>query len=92
MENRQMEENLDYKIELLRTCEEYLNDITFELELYAAYIEKDREIRELKELLDSAIVQEQKWKRQYNDLANSKMGKLQRLWWRICKKILNRKG
>ena len=83
---------IKYKLDMLDMCEAYLADITAEIEFYASYIAMERQVEELKNLLDNAVIHEQQWKRQYNDLANSKLGRLQRFWWRITKKFFQRKG
>lgn len=70
------------KIEMLKLCEQYLSDVDIEMELIAAYIELDNKVNELKHIIDDEISQDLHYKKQYEDLANSKLGKLQRFWWR----------
>lgn len=74
------------KIELLNLCEQYLTDVDVEMELIAAYIELDNKVNELKYIIDNELSQDLHYKKQYEDLANSKLGKLQRFWWRKRKR------
>lgn len=75
------------KMEMLRLCEQYISDIDIEMELIASYIELDNKVEELKHIIDDEISQDLYYKSQYEDLANSKLGKIQRFWWRKRKKL-----
>ena len=55
--------------------------------MIAEYIVKSEEINKLQNIIDEEISKEKELKKKYDDLANSKLGKLQRLWWRVVKKI-----
>lgn len=74
------------KIEMLHLCEQYLSDIDIEMELIASYIALDNKVNELKGIIDNELSQDLHYKKQYEDLANSKLGKLQRFWWRKRKR------
>ena len=74
------------KIEMLNLCEQYISDIDIEMELIASYIALENKVNELKSIIDNEISQDLHYKKQYEDLANSKLGKLQRFWWRKRKK------
>lgn len=74
------------KIEMLHLCEQYLSDIDIEMELIASYIALDNKVNELKSIIDNELSQDLHYKKQYEDLANSKLGKLQRFWWRKRKR------
>ena len=74
------------KMRLINICEQYINDIDIEIELIASYIELEEKVKELKHTIDVEISQDLYYKKQYEDLANSKLGRIQRFWWRKSKK------
>jgi len=78
---------IELKLKLLKIYESYYNDIEFEINMIAEYIVKSEEINKLQNIIDEEISKEKELKKKYDDLANSKLGKLQRLWWRVVKKI-----
>ena len=74
------------KMEKIRLSEEYINDIDIEMELIASYLELEEKVKELKRIIDDELNQNLRYKKQYEDLANSKLGRIQRFWWRITRK------
>lgn len=80
------ENQLQTKLTLLKIYESYLADIDSEMNSIAFYMEMKNEIERLKSLLEASMSEENKWKKQYDDLAKSKLGRIQRFWWRITKR------
>lgn len=74
------------KMKLINICEQYINDIDIEMELIASYMELEEKVKELKHTIDVEISQDLYYKKHYEDLANSKLGRIQRFWWRKSKK------
>lgn len=74
--------NLKLRMQLQNMSEQYINDIDIEMELIASYLELEEKVNQLKRFIDDEVMKDLKYKKQYEDLANSKLGKIQRFWWR----------
>jgi lipid II:glycine glycyltransferase (peptidoglycan interpeptide bridge formation enzyme) len=70
------------QLDLLQTSRAYLKDIDGSIELAVNCIELEKQVKALKQQLRQSEDDVRRWKREYRNLSKSKMGKLQRGWWR----------